>query len=82
MSNELLEKSETEYFGCRVEVWRVEGGGWHRFPWRFAVTHGGKRREFSGVPNYCRNRQVALKRAWYRAKWLADGSYSDRYGPE
>ena len=70
---------ETEYFGCKIEVWRIKGPYWGCAPWRFAVTHKGKKREFIGVPNYVETKAKALKRAWYRAKWLDSGEYHNRY---
>jgi hypothetical protein len=75
-----VETHHAVYFGCAVEVWRIKGPNWSCSPWRFAVTHDDNRRRYVGVPNYCDTKAQALKRAWYRAKWLADGSHSRRYG--
>lgn len=78
-NNDPVEQYETTYFNCKVEVWRIKGPYWSCAPWRFAVTHNGKRRAFRGVPNYVETKAKALKRAWYRAKWLANGEYETRY---
>lgn len=78
-NNDPVEEHETKYFDCKVEVWRIKGPYWGCSPWRFAVTHNGKRRVFSGVPNYCVSKVQACKRAWWRAKWLSTGEYSNRY---
>lgn len=77
-----VEKHSAEYFGCLIEVWRIKGPIWGAYPWRYAVTHNGKRREYTGVPNYMESKRSALKKAWWRAKWLFDGTYADKYKPE
>ena len=77
--NDTVETHEAEYFGCLVEVWRIKGPFWGAFPWRFAVTHDGKRRIFVGVPNYCRTKRSALRRAWYRAMWLSGKDWDNHY---
>ena len=74
-----VETRLAEYFGCKVEVWRIKGPYWGSYPWRYAVTYSGQRREFSGVPNYLETKKAALKKAWWRAKWMHDGSFSERY---
>ena len=76
---EPVETHITEYFGCNIELWRIKGPYWGGYPWRFAITHKGKRIEFTGVPNYCVSKVQAAKRAWWRAKWLNEGTYSARY---
>ena len=76
-----VETHETVYFDCKIEVWRIKGPYWGCAPWRFAVTHEGRRSRYSGVPNYVETKAKALKRAWWRAKWMAEGTYSDRYKP-
>lgn len=68
--------SETEYtttyFGYEVKVIYPK----EDFPYyRFYVGE----RYYAGTPNYCVSKRSALKRAWYRAKWLSDGTYNDRY---
>lgn len=74
-----VETHTKEYFGCLVTVWRIKGPYWGCCPWRFSVEHEGVTRSYAGVSNYVETKAKALKRAWYRAKWLADGSYHDRY---
>ena len=76
---EPVETHEAEYFGCKVELWRIKGPYWGSYPWRFAVTHDGTRREFTGVPNYCVSKMQAGKRAWWRAKWLSTGKWGHHY---
>ncbi|GEM_PF-3697776 len=51
----------------------------HPYPWRFAITHKGKRHEFCGAPNKCKTPGAALRRAQQRLKWLEDGTYAERY---
>ena len=76
---EPVEEYKTEYFGCEVDVWRIKGPYWGCYPWRYAVTHNGKRREFSGVSNYLETKRSALKKAWWRAKWLDSGEWDRHY---
>ncbi len=77
-NNEAVESHVTVYFDCEVTVWRTSGL-WPSYPWRYAVTYKGKKREFSGVPNYLETKKAALKKAWWRAKWLSDGTFGSRY---
>lgn len=63
-----------------VTVYRVPGPYWSVAPWRFEITFPGKGLiQYTGVPNYCETRQKAIMRAWWRAKWLNDGTYAQRY---
>ena len=67
------------YFGCRVEASRA-GPPWHPYPWRFTVTEpDGKEHAFVGIPNQCATARSALRRGWWRARWLADGTFPLRY---
>jgi hypothetical protein len=69
------------YFGRTVEVWNILEPN-HPYPWRFAITDAFKGRlMYAGVPNQCESKQSALRRAWWRCKWLSDGTYANRYKP-
>lgn len=46
------------------------------YPWMFRVED----HIFCGIRNKCATRLSALKRAWWRAKWIQDGTFADRYG--
>ena len=61
-----------------IEVYRVDED-WHPYPWRFAITHDGKRHKYAGIPNQCATKRSAAIRAWWRVRWLKDGTYSSRY---
>ena len=68
-----------EYFGIKVEVWKIDST-WHPYPWRFRLIEPcGKTHVFAGVPNQCESPKSALKRAWYRAKWIKQGTYNQKY---
>lgn len=75
------ERHETTYHGLTVEVFKDDGDSmWRLYPWRFRVMDkNGMWQHFAGVPNYCETKRSALKRAWYRAKWIAEGTFSKRY---
>jgi len=64
------------YFGCTVTAMNK---GPAPYIWMFQVEKCGRVWEFLGVPNYCDSLRSALRRAWWRAKWLADGTYDDHY---
>lgn len=69
-----------KYFNCIVEVF-LSDEEWHPFPWTFTVTPPDEETyHFHGIPNQCRTKASALKRAWYRAKWLASGTFDQHYG--
>jgi len=64
--------------GQVVEVFHNEN--YSSFPWNFRIyTEDGSVIFFAGIPNRCETKQSALMRAYYRAKWIADGSYNKRY---
>lgn len=66
-----------EYFGLNVIVWRMI---YHPYPWRFGIEDKkGITHVYGGVPNYCTSKRSALKRAWYRAKWMNNSTYSNKY---
>jgi hypothetical protein len=75
----MKERHERTYFGRTVTVSRIDED-WHPYPWRFAIAD--ERRgllRYAGIPNQCATRAAALRRAWVRCKWLADGTYDKRY---
>lgn len=61
-----------------IEVWRIEEDR-HPYPWRYAVSHAGRRHVFAGIPNQCESIAEALALAHERAQWLEDGSFCERY---
>ena len=76
-----LEAVTKTYHGCEVTAFRTENTEkYYSFiPWRFSVKHDGTRHNFRGIPNYVETKAKALKRGWYRAKWLNNGTYHERY---
>lgn len=71
--NQLYEKR----FGrCIVRVWNIGG----IYPWAFAVQEDGRPEMlFGGVPNWCSTRHSALMRAWWRTKWINNGTWDHLY---
>lgn len=70
-----------EYFGLEVKVWKIEDNV-HPYPWRFAIydyRDGYSKYEYHGIPNQCETKRSALKRAWYRAKWIVEGTHNKKY---
>lgn len=65
--------------GDRVEVFRVDHGWNHPYPWGFRVWFGGRAIEFGGIPNQCATRRQAAARGAWRLRWLKDGSFYERY---
>jgi hypothetical protein len=78
-NNDHIETHKTSYFGCDIVVWKIKGPYWRDYPWRFAITHEGSERRYGGSPNFMETKAQALKRAWYRAKWLSTGEYGQKY---
>lgn len=62
----------------RTVVWRDDAPG-HPYPWRFAVIFGGRRYNYTGVPNQCETRRSAAMRASWRLRWHMDGPHDCRY---
>ena len=69
------------YHGCKVVAFiPIHCPDWHPYPWSFRVTDSeGVIRMFAGTPNQCASRRSALRRGWWRAKWLSEGTFSQRY---
>lgn len=59
-----------------VELYAIPGTP---YPWRFRIYWKGQWWEFLGTPNYCQTKHQARMRAWYRMKWMRDGTFLDRY---
>ncbi len=76
-----LETSK-QYFGVQIRVWRVYPLSCpHPYPWRFSTQASTENREtlYIGIPNQCSSVRSALKRAWYRAKWISEGIMHKHY---
>jgi hypothetical protein len=70
------------YFGGYVVETNHNGVSWHPYPWGFNITEpSGARHVFAGIPNQCETRHAALMRGWWRAKWMRDGTFNERYVP-
>lgn len=61
-----------------IEVWKIDEP-MHPYPWRFAVTFNGVQHEFTGLENQCETKRQAAARASWRARWLENGTYNQRY---
>ena len=49
------------------------------YPWNSAIHDGYGWHHFLGIPNKVETCASALKRAWYRAKWMNEGTLKQRY---
>ena len=68
------------YHGCKVVAEKIDYGYDHPYPWTFEIIDStGTKRTYAGIPNKCKSAEHALRRGWWRAKWLADGTYNQRY---
>lgn len=66
------------YFGCTVRAF-IPPFPCSTFPWMFQVTYQNRTYEFAGIPNRCERPAQALRRGWWRAKWLSEGKWSQHY---
>lgn len=65
---------------CTIRVWKIPGNWYKTMPWRFSIQEDDKSETlFSGIPNYCCTKRSAMKRAWYRAKWINEGTWKQHY---
>ena len=70
---------DKRYGKCIVRVWKIDTI-WHPYPWRFSIQEDGQPvKHFGGVPNKCETEHSALMRGWYRAKWINEGTYTQKY---
>ena len=79
--NELVDCCAKEYFGHLVVAFTCTNTlrYYRHFPWSFAIRDGDAWLHFAGIPNVVETRAKALKRGWYRAKWLHDGTWNQHY---
>ena len=77
----MTDAREFTFFGIRCEVFRIPADAHGQaFPWRFKVYRPGETEiNFVGVPNKCETWRSAMMRAWYRCKWIADGTMDQHY---
>lgn len=61
-----------------IEVFKVVDD-WHPYPWMFAVTYKGVRHTFTGIKNKSATKRAATMRARWRARWLENGAFEQRY---
>lgn len=73
-----METVTKQYFGCIVTV-SHNGLEWHSLPWTFTVKSGDSTYTFYGIPNKCSTVRQALRRAWWRAKWISEGTFEKHY---
>lgn len=70
---------EPTYFGRRV---LLENHGDEDEPDRWAfvsIQNGETVQRFAGIPNKWLSRQSAVLRAWWRCKWMAEGTFEEHY---
>jgi hypothetical protein len=78
----VLESATKEYFGSKVTAFRTENSQkyYPAFPWCFSIEDlNGIIRHFNGMPNHVETRAKALRRGWWRAKWLCNGTWNKHY---
>ena len=74
------EPARRVYFGCTVVAYQPPYPC-RAYPWMFKIrTPEGRELTFAGISNRCGTRASALRRGWWRAKWLANGTFDQRYG--
>lgn len=80
-ADSLAEHCIKSYFGFQVVAYTTANSMKHYsfFPWNFAIRDEFGWRHYYGIPNKVETRAKALRRAWYRAKWLHDGTYGQHY---
>lgn len=67
------------FFGVECEVFTTDFV-YPSYPWLFRVKNKhGEWINFAGMPNKCETIRSAMMRAWWRCKWVADGTMEKRY---
>lgn len=68
-----------KFFNINCEVYTTPYS-YQSYPWSFRIQDSnGKWIEFAGLPNKCATVRSAMMRAWYRCKWIAEGTFDERY---
>ncbi len=79
-NTERSELKEYRFGNCTVRTWKRTDNNWPIFPWLFSVQKDGEdEKSFTGVPNYCESRRVAMMRGYHRAKWLNNNEWDKHY---
>jgi hypothetical protein len=72
--------AEKRYHGCIVRAYVSVFAKNSPYPWMFHVeAPDGTIRRYLGIPNTLETRAQALRRGWWRAKWVSDGTIDERY---
>lgn len=72
--------SPRNFFDGYIVTVRHNGLDWHPYPWTFKVTRpDGVTHCFAGIPNQVETPHAALMRGWWRAKWMSEGTFRQRY---
>lgn len=82
MSNQRAPQTyEYSFHGAKCEVFTTDDSLWFYSccPWRFRIQTNSGWIGFGGMPNYCETKRSAMMRARARCKWIADGTFDNRY---
>ena len=63
----------------RVEVYKVDHGWAHPYPWMFRVWFQGVCHQYAGMPNQCATRREAAARGGWRLRWFRLGVHHLHY---
>lgn len=82
-NHDYVEAFETVYFGLKVRAFTTQNTlkFYSSFPWTYEIEHNGKLITFHGIPNMRETKRSALKKAYYRAKWLDEDTFNTHYYP-
>lgn len=61
-----------------IEVFKIKQEG-HPYPWMFRVEYKGVVHHFGGIQNKCETWRSAYMKAKWRAKWLEEGVFDEKY---
>lgn len=70
------------FHNAKAEIYKFTNEEWHPYPWTFRIQNlenKNKWHNFAGIPNKCHSLKSAMMRAKWRCKWLADGSFYEKY---
>jgi hypothetical protein len=77
----LVQSFDYTFHGIKCQVFTTSASieAYPDYPWRFRIEKNDGWIGFGGIPNYCESKRSAMMRAKSRCKWIADGTFNERY---
>lgn len=81
MEVSLVQSFDYTFHGIKCQVFTTSASidAYPDCPWRFRIEKNDGWIGFGGIPNYCESKRSAMMRAKSRCKWIAEGTFDQKY---